>query len=371
MATQSQLADTIKQNKYTNVTLYHENGIKGKGINILNIDSGDHGGGTDMRVRDSAPEANIYTVSMDSLSNNNGIETSLVYDGKTYTLEKLIKELKIKIITRSLGGGSGENPVEVKFWGNLRDKYNLFLNQSSGNKTVGASIPHSVCTWWTQVNFDRYGRVIKAPLIADGEQIDLAMFTSFLNGSSFASPYGAGMEALIISRYGDYGLNMSHAEMFEYLKLITEKVYGNEKDTKVGYGLPILPTLDKKYITMQTNTNIYYVDGVAKKTDTKPVNKNGNILCPIRIISESLGYAVKATFNNDKTIHIVITNGITEVVLNTNNNIMYVNGAIKTLNIAPYIDENNRTLVPIRAITEAFNCKVGWVQKENKVIILG
>ena len=40
------------------------------------------------------------------------------------------------------------------------------------------------------------------------------------------------------------------------------------------------------------------------------------------------------------------------------------------LNEAPFIDENNRTLVPIRFIAESLGCMVDWVQPVSKVMIL-
>ena len=79
---------------------------------------------------------------------------------------------------------------------------------------------------------------------------------------------------------------------------------------------------------------------------------------------------VEWKFNPDKSINIVITDTNTRVELNTGSDIMYKNGAKVILNFAPYIDSNNRTLVPIRAVAEAFNCKVDWVQSETKILIL-
>lgn len=47
---------------------------------------------------------------------------------------------------------------------------------------------------------------------------------------------------------------------------------------------------------------------------------------------------------------------------------MYVNGDVKVLDVPSKLI-NSRTLVPVRAISEAFGCKVDWIQDTQTVSI--
>ena len=103
--------------------------------------------------------------------------------------------------------------------------------------------------------------------------------------------------------------------------------------------------------------------------DVAPVNKEGNVFVPLRVIGEALGKTFKTKPISNGVIEIEITDGINIVKMTTGSNIMFVDGAKVILNFAPYI-QNNRTLVPCRAIAEAFGCLVEWIQSEKKVMIL-
>ncbi|WP_051688283.1 copper amine oxidase N-terminal domain-containing protein [Desulfofalx alkaliphila] len=46
-----------------------------------------------------------------------------------------------------------------------------------------------------------------------------------------------------------------------------------------------------------------------------------------------------------------------------------VDGMRLNPDVPPYIDSNNRTQVPFRAIGEALNCQVTWIEKEKKVVV--
>jgi hypothetical protein len=50
------------------------------------------------------------------------------------------------------------------------------------------------------------------------------------------------------------------------------------------------------------------------------------------------------------------------------NNKIYKNGQEISLDVAPQI-LNSRTLVPVRAVAESFNCNVDWDENTRTVII--
>ena len=88
--------------------------------------------------------------------------------------------------------------------------------------------------------------------------------------------------------------------------------------------------------------------------DTKPEIQDARTLVPIRVIFEELGAMV--SWSNNK---ITAKKGDSTVKLEIGSNIMYVNNKKVKLEVAPTI-KKNRTLVPLRAISEAFNNNVIW-----------
>ena len=57
----------------------------------------------------------------------------------------------------------------------------------------------------------------------------------------------------------------------------------------------------------------------------------------------------------------------TVITLQIGSNVITIDGKDKTIDTAPIIDKNSRTLVPIRAIAEALDCDVGW-DGVNKIV---
>lgn len=58
------------------------------------------------------------------------------------------------------------------------------------------------------------------------------------------------------------------------------------------------------------------------------------------------------------------------VTMQINNQLYLVDGEEKIMDTQPIIDENNRTLVPVRAIAEALGCEVKWIPETQTIIII-
>ena len=344
-------------------------GYKGQGIKVWNCESnGGHGANSRQMVLDVAPMAEVTSIGFSYASNGDILTTKpTTEDGQD--VSKFVKDNKFDIITASLIGN--KNKEYVEYMKTLFNSEKTVVLNCAGNEgesesdTISTRFPAEVCIIMGALNYVR-GKFVKASYSSIGKELDFMQSVAWWSGTSAATPFQAGLCAIIMSRYG----RMSIQEMYKYLQMISKDLGNPGFDTYHGWGQPILPPLNKKYITMTTASNDYFVDGKKYTIDTKPVNKEGNVFVPIRAISEGLGKAVEWKFNADKTINVIITDANTKVELNTGSDIMYKNGAKVILNFAPYIDANNRTLVPIRAIAEAFNCKVDWVQSESKVMIL-
>lgn len=116
--------------------------------------------------------------------------------------------------------------------------------------------------------------------------------------------------------------------------------------------------LDSDLITVQIDGN--YVD-----FDQSPVIIDGRTLVPLRAIFEVLGATVE--WNGD-TKTVTSKKGSTSISLSIDSNTMYKNGKAVTLDVPSQLI-NDSTLVPVRAIAEAFNCNVNWNNDTKTVTI--
>jgi len=100
------------------------------------------------------------------------------------------------------------------------------------------------------------------------------------------------------------------------------------------------------------------LNGQPLKTEVAPMRVNGRVLVPMRDIFEALG--AKVTYNG-LTRGITATRDATTVNLQIGNRKASVNGAARMLEQAPLV-VNNRTLVPLRFVSEALGARVAWNQ---------
>ncbi len=107
------------------------------------------------------------------------------------------------------------------------------------------------------------------------------------------------------------------------------------------------------------------IDGANQSYDVMPVIENGRTLVPMRAIFESLGATVSW---DDETKTVLGKKGDTLVVLQIGNNIAHVNDVKKELDVPAKI-LNDRTMVPVRFISESLGCNVGWNDATKTVII--
>lgn len=107
------------------------------------------------------------------------------------------------------------------------------------------------------------------------------------------------------------------------------------------------------------------VDGGKVYFDQLPQIINDRTLVPLRAIFEALG----AEVNWDApTRTVTATKGETQISLAIDSNQLYVNGTAKTIDV-PATIINDRTMVPVRAISEALSCNVEWKPDTRTVMI--
>lgn len=108
------------------------------------------------------------------------------------------------------------------------------------------------------------------------------------------------------------------------------------------------------------------VNGAELSFDVLPVIQNERVLVPVRAIFESLGANVSW---NEKTQAVIAEKGEKTITLQVDNNIMQIDDKAILLDVSPKV-LNGRTLVPIRAVSEAFGASVEWLEPLKQVVII-
>ncbi|MBQ4087760.1 MAG: trypsin-like peptidase domain-containing protein [Clostridia bacterium] len=108
-----------------------------------------------------------------------------------------------------------------------------------------------------------------------------------------------------------------------------------------------------------------YLNDAPLSFDVSPIIIDGRTMVPVRTIFEALGSIVTWDV---QTKSVNAEKDGTTVNLVVNSKTMFVNGKPKYLDVAPVIVDA-RTLVPLRAVAESFDCEVEWKQMNRSVFI--
>ena len=118
-------------------------------------------------------------------------------------------------------------------------------------------------------------------------------------------------------------------------------------------------------VNAENDINVY-LNGSQLSFDQNPLIVNDRTYVPARSIFEAFGMNVE--WDNEAQSAYIYNND-TEISLSVNSNEMYINGEAVALGNTPFI-ENGRILVPLRAISEALDCKVSWDAVSCSVVII-
>ncbi|NCB63411.1 MAG: hypothetical protein EOM52_07320 [Clostridia bacterium] len=107
------------------------------------------------------------------------------------------------------------------------------------------------------------------------------------------------------------------------------------------------------------------LDGKALTFDVAPVLSEGRTMVPFRPIFEALGYKVAW---DQLAQRITASNDARTITLTLGSTAMTVNGKTAVADAAPFL-KDGRTMVPVRAVSEASDCDVLWDQAADTVLI--
>ena len=124
-----------------------------------------------------------------------------------------------------------------------------------------------------------------------------------------------------------------------------------------------IQSIIKKYYKNDEIT--VFVDGSKVDFDQKPYIESNRTLVPMRAIFEALGANV--IWDGEKR-SISVSKGGYEIYLDVGSNKMNVNGEVKNIDVPAKLI-NNRTMVPLRAISEALASIVNWYPETRAILI--
>ena len=111
-----------------------------------------------------------------------------------------------------------------------------------------------------------------------------------------------------------------------------------------------------------------YLDGAQLSFDVSPIIADSRVLVPMRGVFEALGAAV--SWDDDtKTATALNSESNRGISITVGSNIMLDSDGNKIILDVPARIENGRTLLPLRAVSEAFYCTVEWDDLNRQVII--
>ncbi|MBS7223980.1 MAG: hypothetical protein KH050_01375 [Clostridiaceae bacterium] len=108
-----------------------------------------------------------------------------------------------------------------------------------------------------------------------------------------------------------------------------------------------------------------FVDGKLLKPDVSPVIIESRTFVPMRTIFEALDSDVQW---DAKTQTATATKNSSSVSISINNKTAYVNGSATSLDVPAKI-VNNRTMVPVRFVSESLNANVRWEKDTQTVYV--
>ena len=120
------------------------------------------------------------------------------------------------------------------------------------------------------------------------------------------------------------------------------------------------------YAESNGEISVYINDERVIFEDVRPISENDRTLVPMRAIFEALGAEVEW---DEETSTAIADDGENVIEIQIDNNIMLKNGEEIELDVPARLIDDSRTVVPVRAVSEAFECSVSWSESDQTVNI--
>ena len=179
-----------------------------------------------------------------------------------------------------------------------------------------------------------------------------------------------------VSKFGGYMINYARAqtgkvcmtvELCPYFNSYPYPYYSSFSST-VNSVYPIGLLMANEVVNMEPQSEAIDVkidDKLLIFTDCRPVIENSRTLIPLRSVCEACGFEVSW---EEETQGITVTDGEKVVNLAIDSNIITVDGEQSEMDCVPKL-YGDRTLLPMRAVMEAFGIAVAW-DGENETVLV-
>ncbi len=164
-----------------------------------------------------------------------------------------------------------------------------------------------------------------------------------------------------------YGQTQTENMLFDYDGNFLCYLNGNMPEVcrEGRFVLTDFDTMKRVYVKNPLRDITVLYNGTPLSFDVPPLLKNSRTLVPLRVIFEKVGAEVSWD-DNTKTVR--ATQGNTEIAITIGSGEFYKNGTPIPLDVPAIIDES-RTLIPLRAVSEALDCKVDWDGETRTVTV--
>lgn len=228
-----------------------------------------------------------------------------------------------------------------------------------GNKTIDYK---EAVTWWADTLKDCDTKLYVG--LADYKCDSVSASSPWHNGKAIEEQIALNKSIDKVS--GEIHFRYKFVNNLSYLKNIVKNVNNISSEADIeATTADILSDVTTK-LTNNTKDILVFVDGQAVEFDQKPVIQNGRTLVPFRKIFEALGANV--TWNNDTQQVKAIRNG-TEISFVIGEKVLLINQKDTIImEVKPQII-NSRSMVPLRAVSEALGVQVNWNNDERIITI--
>ncbi|NLJ76478.1 MAG: copper amine oxidase N-terminal domain-containing protein, partial [Peptococcaceae bacterium] len=104
----------------------------------------------------------------------------------------------------------------------------------------------------------------------------------------------------------------------------------------------------------------YTVNGVEKSMDVAPYIKGDRTYIPVRFVAQAAGVADNNIIWNEADQSVILIKGDRVVKMVIGSNQLMINGIAVSMDTVPEIVDPGRTMLPLRAVTQALGCVVDW-----------
>ena len=227
-----------KEKDYCNITKYHEQGYKGKGITILNHENKTgHANMTNSIIKEIAPEATLINAEVSAVTMNGELKSFVfLINGERLTPQEMYDKYHPDIMSVSF---IGHNCLKEEALKPMVDN-GLLICCATGNKGS-----EGVLGMYKHISFNIgsvsfiNGKVDLNSYSGRGEngEVSFVAFNGDGQGTSAATPFFAAELALFIQRFGKYKKD----ELMQMLPKYCKDIGDDGLDANFGHGVLILP----------------------------------------------------------------------------------------------------------------------------------